>query len=216
MAFLATGMLFSICSFAQETETEKYVKEVRFYLGNTEDEAVSWLEENGYEPILAETADEAPEKHAQSGDTLVLGIMRTADPDDAIDDLGICDWSSEDLAAADSSMSDEWKALYTVTRDDIRDPILADSIMVRYGDGNMPEGCSRMLTLTPFETPDSDNEAEKVYVFWNTENGTQKDINASSFTDGSYVITATAGLMIGIIGATIFLLPRRKKEEEDV
>lgn len=208
LTLLVTGMLLSVCVYAQEKEAEKYVKEIRFVLGESQEEAAAWLRENGYEPI---PADGVYNKEASDVRILMPGIKRTADPDKAVSDLSVFAFGGAD--AADSAGPDELTALYTVAGNDTNDPVLADSIVVRYGDDEMPEGCSRMLTLTPFETADSKEAAESIFLFWNTEKGEESDLSAAVFSDGRYVLIATAGLMLGIIGATIFLLPRRKKEE---
>ncbi len=51
LTVLITGMLFSVCAYGQDAETEKYVKEVRFFAGETQEEAAAWLSENGVEHL---------------------------------------------------------------------------------------------------------------------------------------------------------------------
>lgn len=216
MTFLMVGMAFCVGASAKAAEIEsyKYVKEARLVLGKTEEEAASWLKENKYEPILAENPEARRNQELSGNGVLVLGIKRTADPKEAIDNLGIDVWSSKDVTTLKDPPADEWIALLSVSEEGASKPILADSIVLRYGAGEMPEGCTKMLHLTSFTALDPENtEDQGLYLFWDVEKEPAEALPASSFTEGSFMLAISAGLMIGIIGATCFLLPQKRKEE---
>ena len=140
---------------------------------------------------------------------------------------GVKDYKNEDhycydIADLNADMGQEWIALYTVKSPDKGDPVLADTLTVQYGKNKMPEGCSVGLHL--FEYTNAVDLGDTAWAFNNDKNGVRlywgvdKEAfaaeTASGFTSGSMALAAVGGLIIGIGGATVLSLRRRKKDEE--
>ena len=53
-----------------------------------------------------------------------------------------------------------------------------------------------------------------MYFFWDEDEGAFDEPTASAFSGGQMAMAAGAGLLVGILGATLVLLPRRKKKEQ--
>lgn len=50
-----------------------------------------------------------------------------------------------------------------------------------------------------------------MYLYWKTEK--DSSLTASTFSGGTIAISAIGGLIAGIAGTTLFMLPKKKKEE---
>ncbi|MBQ9415615.1 MAG: hypothetical protein IJU20_02095, partial [Clostridia bacterium] len=83
----------------------------------------------------------------------------------------------------------------------------------------MPEGYNGCLHMFMEENPVMiDNEAysyrsdnEGMYLYWKGDTGA---FTASTFgTGGTIAVSAVGGLIVGILGATAVLLPKKKKEQ---
>ena len=216
LTFLISGMLFSVYAAAKEADEGgfRYVREARLVRGKTEQEAAAWLTENGFEPVLPSDQEEVLKEEPPESGVLVLGIKRTADAKEAIADFGIDVWSSSEVTTVTKPDEDEWVALFSVSQEGASKPILADSIVVRYGEGEMPEGSTKKLHLTSMMASTSEDTSDQgLYLFWNVDKEPADALPASSFSDGWVMLAASTGLMLGIIGTTCFLLPQKRKEE---
>ncbi|MDO5484548.1 MAG: hypothetical protein Q4F27_06525, partial [Desulfovibrionaceae bacterium] len=115
----------------------------------------------------------------------------------------------------------EWLALYTVKSSKKGYPILADSLTMQYGSDKQPEGTTRALHFFTYtyaadvgDTAYSyNNKKNGIYFFWD-EDPAAYDVpkeTASTFSSGYLALSGLGGLLLGILGTTIVLYPRRKK-----
>ncbi|MBQ9557518.1 MAG: hypothetical protein IJU94_02830 [Clostridia bacterium] len=141
-------------------------------------------------------------------------------------------WGCGDAADINADVGKQWLAIYTNRSTKKGSPILADSFVLRTGKeevekGNkateaakMPSGCNGCLHMFTSEAPvridhekfcyRSDNNG--MFLYWQ---GDTAAFTASSFgTGGTIAVSAFGGLIVGILGATLVLLPKRKKEQE--
>ena len=142
-------------------------------------------------------------------------------------------WGCGDAADINGDVGKQWLAIYTNRSPKKGSPILADSIVLRTGKeevekGNKateaaktPSGCNGCLHMFASEAPvridnekfcyRSDNNG--MFLYWQ---GDTAAFTASSFgTGGTIAVSAIGGLIVGILGATLVLLPKRKKEQEN-
>lgn len=133
-----------------------------------------------------------------------------------------------DVADLNGDYGQEWLAMYTNRSLKKGDPILADSLAVQYGSDAMPKDHNKALHFFTYtyamdlgDTAYSYNNKQKgIYLFWqdDAEAGDAERGNpaatASAFSTGKMGLIAAGGIMIGILGATLVLLPKKRKEEE--
>ncbi len=149
----------------------------------------------------------------------------------------ICDWQDGvaeykdhncyDVADLNCDYGKEWLAMYTNKSLLKGDPILADSLQVKYGNDKMPKGCTRNLhffTYTyPIDLGDTaysfSNDEGGVYVFWDVDTeagaiGRNESVpkTASSFSAGQFAVGTATGLVIGVAGACLIMYFRKKKK----
>ena len=87
------AVIMTVTSFnvsAQADDGGKYVSDVYFAYGKTEEEAVQWLQDNGWEPISGSNDFNAG-KNSSFDDPLAvaMGIKRTNDVNEAITDMAV-------------------------------------------------------------------------------------------------------------------------------
>ena len=150
------------------------------------------------------------------------------------------EWGCGDAADINADVGKQWLALYVNRSKAKGSPILADSLLLRTGKeeiekakaagkstdkveleaAKMPEGYNGCLHMFMEENPVMiDNEVysyrsdnEGMYLYWK---GDTAAFTASTFgTGGTIAVSAIGGLIVGILGATAVLLPKKKKEQE--
>ena len=132
------------------------------------------------------------------------------------------EWGCGDAADINGDVGKQWLALYVNRSQAKGDPILADSLTLKTGKGSekTPAGYTGCLHMFMEENPVKiDNEEycyrsdnDGMYLYWK---GDASAFTASSFgTGGTIAISTIGGLMVGILGATVVLLPKKKKEQE--
>ena len=127
-----------------------------------------------------------------------------------------------DAADINADVGTQWLALYINRSKAKGDPILADSLTLKTGKDSekTPKGYSGCLHMFNEENPvkidnreycyRSDNDG--MYLYWKTEK--DSSLTASVFGGGGTIaISAIGGLIAGIAGTTLFMLPKKKKEE---
>ncbi len=126
-----------------------------------------------------------------------------------------------DAADINADVGKQWLALYINRSKAKGDPILADSLTLKTGEGSekKPNGYSGCLHMFNEENPvlidnedycyRSDNDG--MYLYWKTEK--DSSLTASVFGGGTIAISAVGGLALGIVGTSLFMLPKKKKEE---
>ena len=122
-------------------------------------------------------------------------------------------------------MGQEWLALYTVKSADKGDPILADTLTLKYGKNkDLPEGCTTGAHLFTYKNVldlgDTawayNNKKNGIRLYWGEDKGAFAVTTASAFGAGQLALAAIGGLILGILGTTIaFRSKRRKKEESE-
>ena len=128
-----------------------------------------------------------------------------------------------DIADLNADMGQEWLALYTVKSKNKGNPILADTILLKYGkENNIPERCTTGLHLFNYSSivdlGDTawayNNKKKGVRLYWGEDPEASAPVTAASFTRGQLAMAGLIGLLIGALGTTFALRPRRKEEEE--
>ena len=139
------------------------------------------------------------------------------------------EWGCGDAADINADVGKQWLALYINRSKAKGDPILADSLTLKTGmessddsgddSKKMPAGYSGCLHMFNEENPvlidneeycyRSDNKG--MYLYWKTDK--DSSLTASSFGGGTIAISAIGGLIAGIAGTTLFMLPKKKKKE---
>ena len=212
----------------------KYLKDIYIAYGKTEKEAAERLAENGWEPlyIRKDPDGEAPAVSDEEA-VMVLGIRRTDDDREAVTDLPFVNMKGspgpagagsgpEEGSAFRSEDEREWLAVSISRSPEKGEPILASTLTVTFEEREQPEADEAELKL--FSHSDSGSAGYRVCsfkkennltVFWETDNGSiPEGGTASVFSAGKIGMIATGGIMVGILGATLVLLPRRRREEE--
>ena len=127
-----------------------------------------------------------------------------------------------DVADLNGDFGQEWLALYTVKSPKKGDPILADTLTLQYGSNHQPKNCNEQLHFFCYtyaadlgDTAYSfNNEKNGIYFFWDSDpQAYDTPKTASAFTGGQLALSGAAGLLIGILGTTLALYPKRKKED---
>ena len=126
-----------------------------------------------------------------------------------------------DAADINADVGKQWLALYINRSKAKGDPILADSLTLKTGEGSekTPKGYSGCLHMFNEENPVKiDNEEycyrsdnNGMYLYWKTEK--DSSLTASVFGGGTIAISAIGGLIAGIAGTTLFMLPKKKRKE---
>ena len=99
---------------------------------------------------------------------------------------------------------------------------MADSLTLQYGKKGMPEDCKKALHLFTYSNAVDlgdtawafNNDKKGVYFFWNEDEKAFASSTASVFSGRALALAGFGGLILGLVGATFVLRPRRKKEEE--
>ena len=143
------------------------------------------------------------------------------------------EWGCGDIADLNGDFGQEWLVLYTVKSEKKGNPILADSLTLQYGSSAKPTADSKPLHLFTYTSAvdlgdtgwSFSNKMNGVYLFWEEEKaengltgttpGNSTETAASAFTKGQMGLAAAAGLVVGIGTASLLLIPRRKKKEEN-
>ena len=128
-----------------------------------------------------------------------------------------------DIADLNADMGQEWIALYTVKSQDKGDPILADSLTLQYGSNKTPDGCTKGLHLFTYtnavDLGDTawafNNDKKGVYFFWDEDTNAFATDAASAFSGGQLALAGIGGLILGILGATLVLTKKRRKDEPE-
>jgi hypothetical protein len=129
-------------------------------------------------------------------------------------------WGCGDAADLKCDIGKQWLALYVNKSREKGDPILADSIVVQYENSTMPEdctGCLHAFTYTNAMDIGSDaysyrNDKKGIYLFWKSDADAFMK-TASTFNKGYLALAAFGGLAVGIVGTTVALYPKRKKNK---
>ena len=129
-------------------------------------------------------------------------------------------WGCGDAADLKCDIGKQWLALYVNKSREKGDPILADSIVVQYETGTMPEdctGCLHAFTYTNAMDIGSDaysyrNDKKGIYLFWKSDADAFMQ-TASTFNKGYLALAAFGGLAVGIVVKTVELYPKRKKNK---
>ena len=126
-----------------------------------------------------------------------------------------------DAADINADVGKQWLALYINRSKAKGDPILADSLTLKTGEGSekTPKGYSGCLHMFNEENPVKiDNEEycyrsdnKGMYLYWKTEK--DSSLTTSAFSGGTIAISAIGGLIAGIAGTTLFMLPKKKRKE---
>ncbi len=126
-----------------------------------------------------------------------------------------------DIADLNVDQGQEWLALYTVKSQSKGNPILADSLTLQYGSDAMPAGCTiglHFFTYTyAMDLGDMayafNNKMGGIYFFWDSdaEAFAAASETASAFSAGYMALAAVAGLLVGILGTTLVLRPKKKR-----
>ena len=116
----------------------------------------------------------------------------------------------------------QWLSLYSVKYEN-GTPILADSLKVKLGKGDAPEGYTNGIHR--FGEKDTFNLTSRLYcyndpndgtyVYFKNDTATVKDLTAtgSLFSGGSIALGALVGLIVGS-AVTLFIVNNKKKKEE--
>ena len=128
--------------------------------------------------------------------------------------LGTC-------ADMNGDVGQQWLALYSV-KNELMEPILADSIKVVVGSTDIPAGYETGIHMFGTEAAfnlnnsyyDWNNDAPSVYVYFETDNSAPTAAG-SSFTAGSLALAGGAGLFLGAAVMAIAFVAVKKKEKNN-
>ena len=141
-------------------------------------------------------------------------LCNRTEKDEMYDTLG-------DVGDLNGDVGQQWLALYA-ERNNIGQPILADSFKVVVKDAEVPAGYTTGIHF--FGTTAAENlnntlyvwnsSAPMVYVYYKTEEaGTSAGAEGSSFTFGHLALAGGAGLLIGAVITAICMTAARKKKK---
>ncbi len=191
-----------------------------------ESDIVTYLTDDNGEPILDEKGNQKKTIDFKTYEYYTAvkcnrpEVGEIGDWNDGVSDYKDQDHYCYDIADLNADMGQEWIALYTVKSQDKGDPILADSLKVQYGK-NAPEGYKTGLHLFTYtnvvdlgDTAWSyNNKKGGVRLYWKADEGAFAGNAASTFGTGQLALAGIGGLIIGILGSSLVLLPRRRKEK---
>jgi hypothetical protein len=136
--------------------------------------------------------------------------------DEMFESLGEC-------ADLNGDVGRQWLALYA-QKSDAAAPILAESLLVKVNDGNLPAGYTTGIHMfgsgSAFnlnsELYDWNKSAPSVMVYFKTDTAAKSPTAAgSSFTAGNLVLAGVAGLSAGaLISALALTTVNRKKKQK--
>ena len=126
--------------------------------------------------------------------------------------LGTC-------ADMNGDVGKQWLALYAV-KNEMMDPILADSLKVTVGSPDVPQGYDTGIHMFGSDAAfnlnnnlyDWNSSAKSVYVYFITDDSTASSAG-SNFTGGALALTGGAGLAVGAIATALGMKAKRKKNE---
>ena len=147
-------------------------------------------------------------------------------------------WGCGDAADINADVGKQWLAMYVNRSAAKGNPILADTLTLQKGSETTPDGCNGYLHFFTFENAAKlddtaycyrdDNKG--MYLFWkgdetalaesistgaDTANTTGEPAStASTFNAGYLALAGIGGLALGILGATLVMLPKLKKKKE--
>ena len=130
------------------------------------------------------------------------------------------EWGCGDAADLNADVGKEWLAMYVNRSSAKGNPILADSLTVQYKSSAMPNGCTGTLHMFLMSAPVKLDETlycyrddhEGMYLFWKSD---ENAYTASAFNYGYLAIAAIGGLTAGIVGTTVALYPKSKKNKAE-
>ena len=133
------------------------------------------------------------------------------------------EWGCGDVADLNGDFGQEWLALYTVKSPKKGDPILADSLTLQYGSRKIPGGCTKGLHLFAYSNAADlgdtawsfNNKKGGVYFFWDEDTNAFAAATASAFGTGHLALAGFGGLILGILGATLVITAKRRKDEPE-
>ena len=190
-----------------------------------ESDIVTYLTDDNGKPLLDEKGDQ--KKNIDFKDYEYYQAVSCNRPE--VGEIG--DWQDGvkeyqdhgcyNVADLNADMGQEWLALYATKSENKGYPILADSLTLQYGSGEMPAGCSQALHLFTYTNAQDlgdtawafNNDKKGVYFFWNSDENAYPASAASAFSTGHMAMGIAIGLAVGILGATLALYPKRKREE---
>ena len=129
-------------------------------------------------------------------------------------------WGCGDVADLGADVGKQWLAIY-VNRSRLKgNPILADSLKLQKGSSDMPSDCNACLHIFLYKNPvmidhneysfRQDNNG--MYLFWKGEE--TAPLTSSTFNAGYLALAGIGGLLLGIIGTALVMLPKRKKKNK--
>lgn len=148
-------------------------------------------------------------------------------------------WGCGDVADLNADVGKQWLAMYVNRSAGKGNPILADTLKLQTGKDSekTPSGCNGCLHIFTYANPVKiDDEAycyrsdkEGMYLFWQGDEtafakstataaaatADTPSSTASAFNAGFLALAGIGGLIIGILGTTIVLLPKLKKKKEE-
>ena len=128
------------------------------------------------------------------------------------------EWGCGDAADLNADVGKQWLALYVNRSSAKGNPILADKLLVQYGSSETPEGYNGNLHMFTFTNPVDvgdgaycyRSDKNGTYLFWQSD---EKAYTASTFNYGYLALVGIGGLAVGIVGTTVALYPKRKKNK---
>ena len=192
-----------------------------------ESDIVTYLEDENGKPILDENGKQ--KKNIEFNTYEYYTSVKCNRPE--VGEIG--DWQSGveeykdhncfDVADLNADMGQEWIAMYTVKSKSKGDPVLADSLTMQYGKKDTPEGCTQKLHLFTYtnavDLGDTawafNNDKKGVYFFWDVDENAFAEEAASAFSGGQLALAGIGGLMLGILGSTVVLTKKRRKDEHE-
>ena len=192
-----------------------------------ESDIVTYLTDDNGKPILDENGNQ--KKNIDFKTYEYYSAVKCNRPD--VGEIG--DWQDGvkqykshncyDIADLNADMGQEWLALYTVKSADKGDPILADTLTLKYGKNkDLPEGCTTGAHLFTYKNVldlgDTawayNNKKNGIRLYWGEDKGAFAVTTASAFGAGQLALAAIGGLLLGILGTTIAFRSKRRKKEE--
>ena len=194
-----------------------------------ESDVVTYLTDDNGKPLLDENGNQKKNIDFKTYEYYTAvqcnrpDVGEIGDWNDGVSDYKNPEHYCFDIADLNADMGQEWIALYTVKSQDKGDPILADTLTLKYGKNkDLPERCTRGLHLFTYsnavdlgDTAWAYNNGRKgVRLYWGEDEGAFAATTASAFGAGQMALAGIGGLILGIAGATLVLKKKRRKEDE--